>query len=402
MSFQQGLSGLNASSKNLDVIGNNVANSGTVGFKSARAEFADVYATSVYGTGTASPGIGVSVSDLAQQFTQGDLATSSNALDIAINGGGFYRLSNNGAISYSRNGQFKLDKEGYIVNAQSLRLTGYPAGANGTVNAGVPQELRLDTSDIPPRPTTSASIGVSLNATAMAPTAAFDPADGVSYNNATSIGVFDSLGREHAVAVYFRKAATPENSWEVHGAIDGGAATQLGTMTFDATGVLTSSPDFSLSLPGVGGAQPQTVNLSLAGATQFGSDFSISALDQDGHAAGRLAGFSVGADGTILSRYTNGETLARGQIALANFTNPQGLQSQGGNQWVETADSGQPLVGAPGSGTLGVLQSGAVESSNVDLTAELVNMITAQRVYQANAQTIKTNDQLLQTIVNLR
>ena len=402
MGFQQGLAGLNAAARNLDVIGNNVANSGTVGFKSARAEFADVYATSVYGTGTASPGIGVSVSDLAQQFTQGDLATSTNALDIAINGGGFYRLSNNGAISYSRNGQFKLDKEGFIVNAQSMRLTGYPAGANGAVNAGVPQELRLDTSDIPPRPTTSASIGVSLNATATAPTAAFDPADGTSYNNGTSIGVYDSLGREHAVAVYFRKAATPDNTWEVHGAIDGGAATQFGTMSFDATGVLTSSPDFTLALPGVGGAQAQTVSLSLAGATQFGSDFSISALDQDGHAAGRLAGFSVGADGTILSRYTNGETVARGQIALANFTNPQGLQSQGGNQWVETADSGQPLVGAPGSGTLGVLQSGAVESSNVDLTAELVNMITAQRVYQANAQTIKTNDQLLQTIVNLR
>ena len=397
MGFQQGLAGLNAAARNLDVIGNNVANSGTIGFKSARAEFADVYATSVYGTGTSSPGIGVSVSDLAQQFTQGDLATSTNALDIAINGGGFYRLSNNGAISYSRNGQFKLDKDGFIVNAQSMRLTGYPAGANGAINAGVPQELRLDTSDIPPSATTSAQIGVALNATATVPTAAFDPADGTSYNNGTSIGVYDSLGREHALAIYFRKTA--DNAWEVHGSVDGGAPISFGPMTFDSTGVLTSSPDFSVALPAAGGSAPQTVSLSLAGATQFGSDFSVSALEQDGHAAGRLAGFSVGADGTILSRYTNGETIARGQIALANFTNPQGLQSQGGNQWVETADSGQPLVGAPGSGTLGVLQSGALEASNVDLTAELVNMITAQRVYQANAQTIKTNDQLLQTIV---
>ena len=400
MGFQQGLAGLNAAARNLDVIGNNVANSGTIGFKSARAEFADVYATSVYGTGTSSPGIGVSVSDLAQQFTQGDLATSTNALDIAINGGGFYRLSNNGAISYSRNGQFKLDKDGFIVNAQSMRLTGYPAGANGAINAGVPQELRLDTSDIPPSATTSAQIGVALNATATVPTAAFDPADGTSYNNGTSIGVYDSLGREHALAIYFRKTA--DNAWEVHGSVDGAAAIPFGPMTFDSTGVLTSSPDFSVALPAAGGSAAQTISLSLAGATQFGSDFSVSALEQDGHAAGRLAGFSVGADGTILSRYTNGETIARGQIALANFTNPQGLQSQGGNQWVETADSGQPLVGAPGSGTLGVLQSGALEASNVDLTAELVNMITAQRVYQANAQTIKTNDQLLQTIVNLR
>jgi flagellar hook protein FlgE len=402
MGFQQGLAGLNAAARNLDVIGNNVANSGTVGFKSARAEFADVYATSVYGTGTASAGIGVSVSDLAQQFTQGDLATSSNALDIAINGGGFYRLSSNGAISYSRNGQFKLDKDGFIVNAQSMRLTGYPAGANGAVNGGVPQELRLDASDIPPAATASARIGVALNAAATAPTVAFDPADGTSYNNGTSIGVFDSLGREHALALYFSKAATPDNTWAVHSTVDGGAATQLGTMTFDGTGTLTSSPDFSVAVPATAGAQAQTVSLSLAGATQFGSDFSVSSLVQDGHATGRLAGFSVGPDGTILSRYTNGETIARGQVVLANFTNPQGLQSQGGNQWVETAESGQPLVGSPGSGTLGVLQAGAVESSNVDLTAELVNMITAQRVYQANAQTIKTNDQLLQTIVNLR
>ena len=400
MGFQQGLAGLNAAARNLDVIGNNVANSGTIGFKSARAEFVDVYATSVYGTGTSSPGIGVSVSDLAQQFTQGDLATSTNALDIAINGGGFYRLSNNGAISYSRNGQFKLDKEGFIVNAQSMRLTGYPAGANGAINAGVPQELRLDTSDIPPSATTSAQIGVALNATATVPTAAFDPTDGTSYNNGTSIGVYDSLGREHALAIYFRKTA--DNAWEVHGSVDGGAPISFGPMTFDSTGVLTSSPDFSVALPAAGGSAPQTVSLSLAGATQFGSDFSVSALEQDGHAAGRLAGFSVGADGTILSRYTTGETIARGQLALATVTNPHGLQSQGGNQWVETADSGQPLVGAPGSGTLGVLQSGALEASNVDLTAELVNMITAQRVYQANAQTIKTNDQLLQTIVNLR
>ena len=249
-------------------------------------------------------------------------------------------------------------------------------------------------------PTTRAQIGVALNATATVPTAAFDPADGTSYNNGTSIGVYDSLGREHALAIYFRKTA--DNAWEVHGSVDGGAPISFGPMTFDSTGVLTSSPDFSVALPAAGGSAPQTVSLSLAGATQFGSDFSVSALEQDGHAAGRLAGFSVGADGTILSRYTNGETIARGQIALANFTNPQGLQSQGGNQWVETADSGQPLVGAPGSGTLGVLQSGALEASNVDLTAELVNMITAQRVYQANAQTIKTNDQLLQTIVNLR
>jgi flagellar hook protein FlgE len=407
MGFQQGLAGLNAAARNLDIIGNNVANSNTVGFKSSRAEFADVYATSVYGSGAASAGIGASVSDLAQQFTQGDLTTTSNSLDIAINGGGFYRLSDNGAISYSRNGQFKLDKDGFIVNAQSLKLTGFPAGINGTVNGGVPQEIRLETADIAPRPTTNARVGLALDAGAVPPTVPFDVADGSSYSGATSVGVIDSLGREHAMALYFRKTA--ENAWEVHGTVDGaalGAGAPIGNLNFNTDGTLnaaTSTMPMNVAVPvGADAGATQTVAISLAGATQFGEDFSISELQQDGYSSGRLAGFSVGADGTILARYTNGETMGRGRIALANFTNPQGLQSQGGNQWMETADSGPPLVGSPGSGTLGVLQSGALESSNVDLTAELVNMITAQRVYQANAQTIKTHDQLLQTIVNLR
>jgi len=404
MGFQQGLSGLNAAARNLDVIGNNVANTNTVGFKSSRAEFSDVYATSVYG-GNTSPGIGVSGGDLAQQFTQGDLTTTSNSLDMAINGGGFFRMSNNGTLSYSRNGQFKLDRDGFIVNAQGLTLTGFPAGANGVVNGGVPQEIKLDTADVAPSQSTTARIGASLDARVLPPTVPFDVADGASYSGSTSLGVFDSLGREHAMALYFRKTA--DNAWEVHGTVDGAAlAGPLGNLNFNTDGTLntaTSTVPMNVTVPvGADAGGTQVVAVSMAGATQFGSEFSISSLQQDGFAPGRLAGFSVGPDGTILSRYTNGETMARGKIALANFTNPQGLQSQGGNQWAESAQSGRPLLGSPGSGTLGIVQSGALESSNVDLTAELVNMITAQRVYQANAQTIKTNDQLLQTIVNLR
>jgi flagellar hook protein FlgE len=405
MGFQQGLSGLNAAARNLDVIGNNVANTNTVGFKSSRAEFADAYATSLSGGSGGQAGIGVSVADLSQQFTQGDVTTTSNSLDIAINGGGFYRLSDGGSISYSRNGQFKLDKDGFIVNAQGMKLTGFPAGPNGTVSAGVPQDLQLETADIAPAASTSGTIGVGLDARVAPATVPFDIADGDSYAGATSIGVFDSLGREHPLGLYFRKTA--DNAWEVHGTADGvSLGAPLGNLNFNTDGTLnaaTSTLPMNVSMPvGADAGGTQVVALSMADVTQFGSDFTVSQLQQDGFAAGRLAGFSVGADGTILSRYTNGVTEARGKIALANFANPQGLQSQGANQWAETADSGAPLIGAPGSGTLGILQSGALESSNVDLTAELVNMIMAQRVYQANAQTIKTNDQLLQTIVNLR
>ena len=405
MGFQQGLSGLNAAARNLDVIGNNVANTNTIGFKSSRAEFADAYAKSLNGGGGSSAGIGVSVSDLAQQFTQGDVTASSNSLDIAINGAGFYRMSGNGAITYSRNGQFKLDKDGYVVNSQSMRLTGYAAGANGAISAGTPQDLQLEMADIAPRPSTTANVGVGLDARVLPPTAPFDFADGNSYNGATSMGVFDSLGREHGLGLYFRKAGA--NNWEVHGSVDGAAlAGPLGTLNFNTDGTLnagTSTVPLNIAVPvGADAGGTQMVEVSMADITQFGSDFSVVELQQDGFAAGRLAGFSVGTDGTILARYTNGETAARGRIALANFANPQGLQPLGENQWAESSDSGSALVGTPGSGTLGSLQSGALESSNVDLTAELVNMIMAQRVYQANAQTIKTNDQLLQTIVNLR
>jgi len=411
MSFQQGLSGLNAAARNLDVIGNNVANSNTVGAKASRAEFADVYATSLYGAGSQYNGIGTTVAGITQQFTQGDIATTNSALDMAINGRGFFRMSNDGEITYTRNGQFHLDKDGYLVNAQGGRLTGYPADANGQVMAGVPIELRLQAGDVAPKATSSGSIAVNLDARATQPTAAFDIANGASYNGATSIAVFDSQGTEHTVAVYFRKSG--ENQWDAYVAADGarldgagGAGSPLQTFSFDPdTGRLAvASPQgFDVNVPvSTSTGAVMNVSLDLSKMSQFGSSFSVSGLSQDGFAAGRLSGFSIASDGTVVSRYTNGKTLQQGRVVLVDFTNPQGLQPLGGNQWAETADSGAPRAGAPGAGSLGVIQSGAVEQSNVDLTAELVNMITAQRVYQANAQTIRTQDQVMQTIVNLR
>ncbi len=407
MSFQQGLSGLNAASKTLEVIGNNVSNANTVGFKQSRAEFADVYANSLTGGGASQIGIGTKLANVSQQYTQGNITSTSNTLDIAINGGGFFRMSNNGAITYSRNGQFQMDKFGYIVDAENKRLTGYTADANGVLSTGAPSEININTADLQPSASTEYKGVVNLDSRKTAlPAAGFDPSDPTTYHNSTAVTVFDSLGNEHTVQNFFVKTAP--GTWSVFSTADGVSTPALpaatATMTFSGTGV---APVIAPATPTVNfvpatGANAVSLTMDFAGSTQFGSNFSINSLSQDGFTSGRLASFNTGKDGTIVGRYTNGQSKTLGQVVLANFVNPNGLQSLGGNAWVESADSGVPLIGTPNTGSLGVLQSSAVEDSNVDLTAELVNMITAQRVYQANAQTIKTQDQVLQTLVNLR
>jgi flagellar hook protein FlgE len=425
MSFQQGLSGLNAASKSLEAIGNNVANSNTVGFKSSQAQFADVFASSLTGAGNAQIGIGTKVSQVAQQFTQGNVTASNNPLDIAINGGGFFRLSTNGTINYGRNGQFQLNKDGFIVNATGARLTGYTADARGVLSTGAPADLNIRTDDI--RPAATAVVKTQLNLdsrkTAIDPAVTpFDINDPLTYHNASSVTVFDSLGVSHVMQTFYVKTgpiapATTAPTWDVYAALDGALIPQpadgkIGTLTFLPDGTVdttaTTLPFPNVELPVTTGALSPIggtgvgIGVDYSGTTQFGSNFGVNTLTQDGFASGRLSGFNIGEDGTIVGRYTNGQSGVLGQVVLANFKNPNGLQPLGNNVWAETASSGQPVPGAPGSGSLGVLQSSAVEDSNVDLTAELVNMITAQRVYQANAQTIKTQDQVLQTLVNLR
>ena len=407
MSFQQGLSGLNAASKTLEVIGNNVSNANTDGFKQSRAEFADVYANSLTGGGASQIGIGTKLANVSQQYTQGNITSTSNTLDIAINGGGFFRMSNNGAVTYSRNGQFQMDKFGYIVDAENKRLTGYTADANGVLSTGAPSEININTADLQPSASTEYKGVVNLDSRKTAlPAAGFDPSDPTTYHNSTAVTVFDSLGNEHTVQNFFVKTAP--GTWSVFTTADGISTPALpastATMTFSGTGV---APTIVPATPTVNfapttGANAVALTMDFAGSTQFGSNFSINSLSQDGFTSGRLASFNTGKDGTIVGRYTNGQSKTLGQVVLANFVNPNGLQSLGGNAWVESADSGVPLIGTPNTGSMGVLQSSAVEDSNVDLTAELVNMITAQRVYQANAQTIKTQDQVLQTLVNLR
>lgn len=406
MSFQQGLSGLNVAAKNLDAIGNNVANSSTVGYKAARAEFADVFSASLAGGGGVQIGIGAQVAAVKQQFTQGNIVTTSNPLDVAINGAGFYRLSTNGSVSYARNGQFSLDRDGYIVSNGGGRLTGYPADSLGQIVASTPVDLQMSLNNISPQATTAARVGLNLDSRETVPVSAFSMTDPATYNSSTAMTVYDTQGNAHTMTMYFRKTAA--NAWDVYGASDGamlngGAA--LGSLAFNSSGSLAATTTMNVSIPVTNGAAtPLTFPLSfpLSDMTQFGVNFAVSGLSQDGFTTGRLAGFAIGDDGVILGRYTNGQTRAQGQIVLANFTNAQGLVAMGGNQWAESSESGQALVASPGSGTLGTLQAGALEEANVDMTEELVKMITAQRVYQANAQTIRTQDQVLQTIVNLR
>lgn len=407
MSFQQGLSGLSAAADQLDVIGNNVANANTVGFKQAQAQFSDVFATSLSGSGGSQVGIGVKVSAVVQQFSQGKITATENPLDVAINGNGFFRLSSGGEITYSRNGQFQIDSFGYIITSTGDRLTGYAANASGALNTAAAQELQISTADRSPQVTSSVNALLNLDSRQTAlPAAGFNLADPNTFHHSTSVSTYDSLGNPHTLSTYYMK--TGAGSWNVYASMDGVqvGAGAVGTLNFNGDGSIntaTTTLPFNLSAAVTTGAtSPLNFTLGFNGSTQFGSNFSVNSLDQDGFASGRLTGFNIAPDGTIQGRYTNGRSAVLGQVVIANFSNPQGLEALGDNAFAESATSGTPLVGRPGSGTLGVLQSSAVEDSNVDLTAELVNMITAQRVYQANAQTIKTQDQVLQTLVNLR
>lgn len=433
MSFQQGLSGLNTSSKALDTVGNNIANSGTVGYKLSTTQFADVFAASLSGAGSSPIGLGAKVATVAQQFTQGNISLTSNPLDMAINGGGFFRMQGaTGDVVYSRNGQFQLDKDGFIVNASGYQLTGYAADINGMVNPPlVPLRLfdSTSSSDAAPQATGASSGGtgvvasLNLDSREAAPTGgAFNYADATTYNKSTAVTTYDSLGNPHTYTLYFVKATAPAtNNWRVYATVSNpagatptftdlsaGGTTPLTTLTFNTDGSVAggATPTQAITAAQLGypgGVDPMSFPASFSGTTQFGSLFTVNSLTQDGFASGKLAGFSVGDDGMVLGKYTNGQSRNLGQVILASFRNPQGLQPLGNNLWAATSTSGAEMDGSPGSsGQYGPLQSSALEDSNVDLTAELVNMITQQRVYQANAQTIKTQDQVLQTLVNLR
>jgi flagellar hook protein FlgE len=510
--FQQGLSGLNAATKTLDVIGNNIANASTVGFKSSEAQFADLYANSLNGVSGNNAGIGVSVARLAQQFTQGNIETTNNPLDISINGGGFFRMVVDGAVQYSRNGQFMMDKSGTLVNAQGAQVTGYLANKDGVILSGAPVPIQIDTADLAPVQTTKANFKINLSSdTTKEPvpkTIPFNAADPTSYNKQSVLPVYDSLGNEHTMSVYYVRTAG--GTWDVYVGNDGAeiqakevmqtiltepgvvaartayqaavaagtpitteltdysaavgaavwqaasdagastatldkiallyaAGTDVGaipsnnpdavdaafaaavevpaikatTLIFDKNGAIDAasmlaagnSLPVSIQLPifpDNGAVLDMPINLSFNGTTQYGSATSEKLSEQDGYSSGSLQRFAADANGVIMGQYSNGKSRPLAQLVLADFANVDGLTPLGGNAWAESSASGVPQVGVPGEGGMGLMRSSSVEASNVDLTEQLVDMITAQRVYQANAQTIKTEDSVLQTLVNLR
>ncbi|NUZ06823.1 flagellar hook protein FlgE [Piscinibacter koreensis] len=419
MGFQQGLSGLNAAGKSLEAIGNNIANANTYGAKSARAEFADMYAGALAGGNTI--GIGVTLAKVSQQFTQGSISTTGNPLDLAINGAGFFQvLDKNGETAYTRNGAFKVDRDGYVENNQGQRLIGFPADATGAIIPGFTSPLQMPTAGITPAVTSTMKMELNLDARESVTAASgggtpINFADPKTYNRATSTTIYDAKGQDVALTYYFQKTAT--DTWDVYVAANGvpvstsgGNPTPSTTITFPSDGRAPTAPTapVTLNIPSVTNAAgavsvPITgIQLNVAGTTQYGSQFGVTALQQNGYGAGQLTSAQFEGNGIFTAYYSNGQSKAVGQVAIANFRNPQGLTPSGGNAWSQSFVSGDPIVGVPGEGNLGSPQAGALEDSNIDMTAQLVEMITAQRFYQANSQTIKTQDQILQTIVNLR
>ena len=438
MGFQQGLSGLNISSRNLEVIGNNVANSGTYGAKSSRAEFADMYAAALTGAGSNNVGIGATVAAVSQQFTQGNISTTDSPMDMAINGNGFFQVTDGTKPTmYTRNGQFKVDRTGYIVNNQGHKLLGYQAKLQGTIVAGAATPLQLPTSGIAPHATDEVTLEMNFDSrqAAIPTTTPLNVSDPRTYNFSTSQTMYDGKGQAVSVNYYFVKTS-PDN-WDMYATANGtplltdpntGLASRVASLTYPAAGGTPSgitayksdgsanpAPNGIFQLPPIppatlaGGALTEPISFNgngpsvdMSQSTEYGAAFSVTNLAQTGYAPGQLSSISIDPTGVIMARYSNGQSKPAGQVELATFRNPQGLQPQGGNEWSSTYGSGDPIVGTPSSGNLGTLQSGALEESNVDLTGELVNMMVAQRAYQANAQTIKTEDQVMQTLVNMR
>ncbi|KOO17843.1 flagellar hook protein FlgE [Morganella morganii] len=403
MSFSQAVSGLNAASSGLDSIGNNIANSATNGFKGAHASFADMFA----GSGV---GLGVNVAAVSQNFKDGAITRTDRATDVAISGNGFFRLlDGNGDVVYSRDGEFHRDKSGNLVNNQGMMVTGFPAGQDASGNAtiqtgGVPQILNIPTDMMDAKASAKGELTINLNSDDKAITAAFDADNPDTYNFSTTMTTYDSQGNTHEVAVYFIKTA--DNKWAVKAkdSSDKTAAVQdLGNMEFDGNGKLIGTADFTLNYKGLNGANNGTVDLSFNKTRQQKvTESSVSKIDVDGYQSGEYTSFKIENDGTITASYSNQQKRTVGKIALSSFANNNGLASQGGNVWKATNASGNPMDGVPGTGQFGNLTGGAVEASNVDMSQELINMIVMQRNYQSNSQTIKTQDQMLQTLVNLR
>ncbi|MBN3861203.1 flagellar hook protein FlgE [Pseudomonas frederiksbergensis] len=436
MSFNIGLSGLYAANKQLDVTGNNIANVATTGFKSSRAEFEDVYSATRLGTGSKTIGNGVRLANVSQQFSQGDVNNTGNVLDMGIQGNGFFILSDNGSLSYTRAGAFKTDAENYVVDNNGNRLQGYGVDANGKIINGVLTDLKIDTSSLKPNPTTKVDQTMNLNSAETLPTVTtFSPTDTNSYNKTISTKVYDSQGNEHTMDQYYVKTGT--NAWRVHTYMDGRSpANPATTPPVAITADITFNSDGSINTLTAGAGWTKTGNtltmtgwvpgaitnaatipvtwgpngsvaatggiaFNMALTTSYNSPTARTAQYQDGYATGQISSLTIDASGVMTANFSNQQTKAIGQVAVASFANEQGLQPIGGTRWKETFASGVAGVDAPKTGTLGSVVSNSLEESNVNLTNELVDLIKAQSNYQANAKTISTQSTIMQTIIQM-
>ncbi len=406
MPFALALSGINAANTDLNTTANNIANVDTVGFKSSRAEFSSLYAQTQQGDSLTTSGNGVAVSTIAQQFSQGNINTTSNNLDLALSGNGFFVVSNNGSLAYTRNGAFQVDQNGYLVTASGDQVQGFQPLATGGFNTGGLSALQLSTAQVAPAATTTADMTLNLPSNATTPTNAFSPTDSTSYNNTTSLTVYDSLGAAHTAQLYFIKGTTSAtgSNWATQLYIDGSAVGTPQTLTYSSAGVLTTPTNGVVnfgSYPPTTGASPMNIAFNFGTSTQYGSSFAVNAITQNGYTTGNLTGINISPSGVVQANFTNGQSKTLGEVALANFANPQGLQQTGNTQWVQTFASGAAVNGVAGTSGFGTIQSGALEQSNVNLTAELVNMITASRNFQANSQMINTANQDTQAILRI-
>jgi flagellar hook protein FlgE len=404
MTFEIALSGIDAAMTDLNTTANNISNASTTGFKGSTAQFAQLFAVSPQGTSATEVGSGVQVTDVAQDFSQGNVTFTNNNLDLALSGSGFFTMSKGGATSYTRDGTFSTDSNGYVVNAAGQRLQVYAPLSTGGFNTSSMTDLQVQANENAPAATTSATMSLNLPSNATAPaTTPLNPADPTSYTDSTSVTLYDSLGAAHTGTLYFAQNAT-SGKWDTSLYVDGSPVGPSQQLSFSNAGVLTTPGTGNLTFPAyqpATGAAPMNMTFNFSKATQYGSSFAVNSATQNGYTTGALSGTSINSTGIVSAQYTNGQTAVLGQVALANFANPNGLQQGASNNWTATYSSGQVQYGQAGNSGLGVIQSGAVESSNVDITTQLVNMITAQRAFQANAQVISTANQVTQTIITM-
>ena len=402
--FDIALSGLTAASSALDITSNNIANANTVGFKNSQAEFADVYSSGSVNVNAATAGEGVRLAAAAQQFGQGDITTTSSPLDLAISGNGFFTLNGPNGNVFSRNGEFTEDANGNVVSASGEKLQVYPPLANGGFNTGALTTLNLNTAQSAPVATSTGTVLVNLPSNATVPTAApFNPNNPNTYSQSTSTTVYDSLGNSFPATYYFSQTAVPDQ-WTVNMTVNGTVVGAAQTLTFSNTGTVIAPANGNLSFNGFAppdGAQPMNMTFNFGQSTQYGTQFGVNSITQNGYTTGQLSTVSIDPTGIVAAVYTNGRSTQLGQLAIANFPNPGGLQQLGNNNWAQTFTSGGVVQGTAGSAGFGTIQSSALESSNVDLTTELVNMITEQRAFQANAQVVTTADQMSQTVISI-